>query len=77
MRGIAALFVELSEEDVDYYTKKFEQTGFTSGINYYRCFDLNWELEAPWHGDLDLVFSIPGVKEYINGGGFVGGSCGD
>ncbi|CAH1435924.1 unnamed protein product [Lactuca virosa] len=32
----------LSEEDVDYYTKKFEQTGFTGGINYYRCFDLKY-----------------------------------
>ncbi|KAI3677414.1 hypothetical protein L2E82_51699 [Cichorium intybus] len=30
----------LSEEDVDYYTKKFERFGFTGGINYYRCFDL-------------------------------------
>ncbi|XP_023768701.1 uncharacterized protein LOC111917255 [Lactuca sativa] len=72
----------LSEEDVDYYTKKFEQTGFTGGLNYYRCFDLNWELEAPWTdakvsvpvkfivGELDLVYHIPGVKEFINGGGF-------
>ncbi|CAI9292060.1 unnamed protein product [Lactuca saligna] len=32
----------LSEEDVDYYTKKFEQTSFTRGINYYRCFDLKY-----------------------------------
>lgn len=30
----------LSEEDVDYYTKKFEQTGFTGALNYYRCVDL-------------------------------------
>ncbi|KVH95065.1 uncharacterized protein LOC112527677 [Cynara cardunculus var. scolymus] len=72
----------LSQEDVDYYTKKFEQTGFTGGINYYRCFDLNWELEAPWTeakisvpvkfivGDLDLVYNIPGIKEYLHKGGF-------
>nr|XP_043606791.1 epoxide hydrolase A-like [Erigeron canadensis] len=72
----------LSEEDIDYYTHKFDQTGFTGGINYYRCFDLNWELEAPWTeakinvpvkfvvGELDLVYSIPGVKEYIHNGGF-------
>ncbi|CAI9299133.1 unnamed protein product [Lactuca saligna] len=32
----------LSEEDVEYYTKKFEQIGFTGGINYYRCFDLKY-----------------------------------
>ncbi|KAD3641530.1 hypothetical protein R6Q59_004148 [Mikania micrantha] len=73
----------LTEEDVDYYTKKFEQTGFTGGINYYRCFDLNWELEAPWTnakvnvpvkfvvGDLDLVYNIPRLKEYIHKGGFL------
>ncbi|GJW13984.1 bifunctional epoxide hydrolase 2-like protein [Tanacetum coccineum] len=72
----------LSEEDLDYYTKKYEKTGFTGPINYYRCFDLNWELEAPWTeakisvptkfivGDLDLVYSIPGVKEFIHNGGF-------
>nr|XP_043638800.1 epoxide hydrolase A-like [Erigeron canadensis]XP_043638802.1 epoxide hydrolase A-like [Erigeron canadensis] len=72
----------LSEEDIDYYTQKFDQTGFSGGINYYRCFDLNWELEAPWTeakinvpvkfvvGELDLVYSIPGNKEYIHNGGF-------
>ncbi|XP_023768703.1 uncharacterized protein LOC111917256 [Lactuca sativa] len=68
----------LSEEDVDYYTKKFEQTGFTGALNYYRCVDLDWELEAPWTdarasvpvkyivGELDLVYN----KEYVKGGGF-------
>ncbi|PSS01516.1 Lipid-phosphate phosphatase [Actinidia chinensis var. chinensis] len=72
----------LSKEDVDYYASKFEQTGFTGGINYYRAVDLNWELTAPWTGsrvkvptkfivgDLDLVYNIPGVKEYIRDGGF-------
>ena len=30
----------LSKEDVDYYASKFEQTGFTGGINYYRALDL-------------------------------------
>ncbi|XP_076916849.1 epoxide hydrolase 1-like [Bidens hawaiensis] len=72
----------LTEEDVDCYAKKFEQTGFTGGINYYRCFDINWELEAPWTnakinvptqfvvGELDVVYNIPIVKEYIHNGGF-------
>ncbi|KAK1438419.1 hypothetical protein QVD17_04228 [Tagetes erecta] len=72
----------LTEEDIDYYLKKFEQTGFTGGINYYRCFDLNWELGAAWTdgkvnvpvkfvvGELDLVYNIPGVKDYIHNGGF-------
>ncbi|XP_052208390.1 uncharacterized protein LOC127812105 [Diospyros lotus] len=72
----------LSEEDADYYASKFEQTGFTGGINYYRASDLNWELTAPWAGaqvkvpakfivgDLDLVYHIPGAKDYIHNGGF-------
>ncbi|KAI6684938.1 hypothetical protein NL676_030851 [Syzygium grande] len=72
----------LSEEDLDYYTSKFEKRGFTGGLNYYRAMDLNWELTAPWTdaqvkvpvkfivGDLDMTYTTPGVKEYVHGGGF-------
>ncbi|KAI9181969.1 hypothetical protein LWI28_020618 [Acer negundo] len=72
----------LFEEDVNYYATKFNQKGFTGGLNYYRCLNLNWELAAPWTGvqikvpvkfivgDLDLTYHIPGVKEYIHNGGF-------
>ncbi|XP_047269315.1 epoxide hydrolase A [Capsicum annuum] len=72
----------LSEEDLEYYTNKFRQTGFTGGLNYYRAMDLNWELTAPWTGvqiqvpvkfivgDVDLTYNTPGVKEYIHKGGF-------
>ncbi|WJX79792.1 hypothetical protein P8452_62875 [Trifolium repens] len=72
----------LSEEDVNYYATKFEQKGFTGGLNYYRALDLTWELMAPWTGeqikvpvkfivgDLDLTYNTPGVKEYIHNGGF-------
>ncbi|XP_051224201.1 epoxide hydrolase 1 [Lolium perenne] len=72
----------LSEEDISYYAEKFEKTGFTGGLNFYRCLDLNWELSAPWTGapvkvptkfivgDLDLTYNTPGVKEYIHKGGF-------
>ncbi|KAK2364691.1 epoxide hydrolase A [Trifolium repens] len=70
----------LSEEDVNYYATKFEQKGFTGGLNYYRALDLTWELMAPWTGeqikvpvkfivgDLDLTYNTPGVKEYIHNG---------
>ena len=27
----------LSEEDLDHFSNKFEKTGFTGGVNYYRC----------------------------------------
>ncbi|XP_077211356.1 epoxide hydrolase 1-like [Tasmannia lanceolata] len=72
----------LSEEDISYYANKFEKTGFTGGLNYYRALDLNWELSAPWTGaklkipvkyivgDLDLTYSIPSAKDYIHKGGF-------
>ncbi|KAE8728224.1 histone-lysine N-methyltransferase ATX3-like [Hibiscus syriacus] len=72
----------LSEEDVDYIASKFNQKGFTGGLNYYRAMNLNWELTAPWTrveikvpvkfivGDLDVTYHIPGVKEYIHNGGF-------
>ncbi|KAH7655046.1 Soluble epoxide hydrolase protein [Dioscorea alata] len=72
----------LSEEDINYYAAKFEKTGFTGGLNYYRCMELNWELTAAWTGtqikvpakfivgDLDLAYHFPGVKDYIHKGGF-------
>lgn len=72
----------LSKKDIDYYTARFEQNGFTGAINYYRALDLNWELTTAWVGkkvkvpakfivgDLDLVYNIPGAKEYIHNGEF-------
>ncbi|KAJ7977911.1 Epoxide hydrolase 2 [Quillaja saponaria] len=72
----------LSEEDLAYYANKFEQKGFTGALNYYRNMNLNWELSAAWTGaqvkvpvkfivgDIDLVYTTPGMKEYIHNGGF-------
>ncbi|KAJ7980295.1 bifunctional epoxide hydrolase 2-like [Quillaja saponaria] len=72
----------LSEEEANYFAEKFEKTGFTGGLNYYRNLDLNWELTAPWTGakiqvpvkfmvgDLDLTYNAPGIKDYIHKGGF-------
>ncbi|XP_010269590.1 PREDICTED: bifunctional epoxide hydrolase 2-like [Nelumbo nucifera] len=72
----------LTEEDVNYYATKFEQKGFTGGLNYYRALDLTWEITAPWTnvqvkvpakfivGDQDVTYTTPGAKEYIHGGGF-------
>ncbi|KAL5210575.1 hypothetical protein ABZP36_006198 [Zizania latifolia] len=72
----------LSEEDISYLASVYAKTGFAGGINYYRCFDLNWELMAPWTGakvlvptkfvigDGDLLYHLPGVKNYIHKGGF-------
>ncbi|KAJ0976289.1 hypothetical protein J5N97_018254 [Dioscorea zingiberensis] len=72
----------LSEEDVNYFSNKFEKTGFTGAINYYRCLNSNWELLAPWTGaqvkvptkfivgDLDLTYHYPGIQDFIHKGGF-------
>ncbi|KAK4773170.1 hypothetical protein SAY87_028189 [Trapa incisa] len=71
----------LTEEDINYYTSKYEKTGFTGGFNYYRALNLNWELMAPWTGaqikvptkfivgDLDLTYNTFGIKDYIQKGG--------
>ncbi|XP_071725304.1 epoxide hydrolase 1-like [Rutidosis leptorrhynchoides] len=72
----------LSQDDINFYTAKYEKTGFRGGINYYRNLDINWELSDPWTGrhikvpvkfivgDLDLTYNSPGTKEYIHNGGF-------
>ncbi|XP_057727778.1 uncharacterized protein LOC130943778 [Arachis stenosperma] len=72
----------LSPQDLAYYVSKFESTGFTGGLNYYRNFNLNWELHAPWSGvkikvpvkyiagELDMVYTSLGMKDYVHGGGF-------
>ncbi|KAI5650830.1 hypothetical protein M9H77_36835 [Catharanthus roseus] len=72
----------LSEEEVNFYANKFERSGFTGGINYYRAIDLNWELTAAWTGaqikvpvkfiigELDITYNGAGIKDYIHKGGF-------
>ncbi|AES82459.1 putative soluble epoxide hydrolase [Medicago truncatula] len=72
----------LSQEDVAYYASKFEKTGFSGGLNFYRNLNLNWELTAAWTGaqikvplkfitgDSDLVYTSSGTKQYIESGGF-------
>jgi pimeloyl-ACP methyl ester carboxylesterase len=34
----------LKEEELAVYVDAFERTGFSGGLNYYRCIDRNWEL---------------------------------
>ncbi|PHT82397.1 hypothetical protein T459_15412 [Capsicum annuum] len=76
----AALSSWLSEEGLDYFASKFEKTGFTGPVNYYRALPL--ELIASWTGaqvkvptkfivgEFDLVYRIPRAKEYIHSDGF-------
>jgi pimeloyl-ACP methyl ester carboxylesterase len=36
----------ISAEDFNVYVEEFTRTGFTGPLNWYRCFDRNWELTA-------------------------------
>ncbi|HEX2213314.1 MAG TPA: alpha/beta hydrolase [Mycobacterium sp.] len=41
-----ALPAWLSQDELDHYIREFSRTGFTGALNWYRCFDRNWELTA-------------------------------
>jgi pimeloyl-ACP methyl ester carboxylesterase len=36
----------LSQHEFDHYVDEFTRSGFTAALNWYRCFDRNWELTA-------------------------------
>jgi pimeloyl-ACP methyl ester carboxylesterase len=36
----------LTDDEFDYYVRQFTEHGFTGPLNWYRCFDANWELTA-------------------------------
>jgi pimeloyl-ACP methyl ester carboxylesterase len=38
----------LGEDELGVYVREFERTGFRGGLNWYRNFDRNWELLAPF-----------------------------
>jgi pimeloyl-ACP methyl ester carboxylesterase len=48
----------LTESDLDFVSSEFERTGFTGGLNWYRCIDRTWELMAPFHGQKIHVPSL-------------------
>uniref|UniRef100_A0A7N0UV40 soluble epoxide hydrolase n=1 Tax=Kalanchoe fedtschenkoi TaxID=63787 RepID=A0A7N0UV40_KALFE len=72
----------ITEEELNYYVTKYEKTGFTGGLNYYRVVNLNWELNAAWTGspvivpakfivgELDTVYNSLGAKQYVNSPAF-------
>ncbi|OAY57461.1 epoxide hydrolase A [Manihot esculenta] len=72
----------ITEEELQVYADKFQETGFTGPLNYYRAMDMNWELYAAWQGskitvpakfiigDKDIGFDISGTREYVLGDTF-------
>ncbi|KAK5784675.1 Epoxide hydrolase 2 [Gossypium arboreum] len=69
----------ITEEELQVYADKFQESGFTGALNFYRALDLNWELTAPWQGskirvpvkfmvgENDIGFDINGIRQYIEG----------
>ena len=69
----------LNEEELDFYVKAFERTGFTPGLNWYRNLSRNWEasrgvdqmvrVPALMIGAEDDVFLLPsmadGMETYV------------
>ncbi|MEU3305264.1 alpha/beta hydrolase [Streptomyces sp. NPDC006678] len=67
----------LTEADIDTLAAEFTEAGFTSALNWYRNFDCNWQLTAPWEGaqyrmpgryitgDRDLVYGFPGMDQLL------------
>ncbi|CAO2183155.1 unnamed protein product [Urochloa humidicola] len=74
----------LSEEYIAHLAAKFDETGFSGAMNFYRCLDLNWELMAPWTaakvgvptkfvvGETELAHKSKAAQEYILNGGLKG-----
>ncbi|KAK7360100.1 hypothetical protein VNO77_02076 [Canavalia gladiata] len=67
----------ITEEELMVFADKFQESGFTGPLNYYRAMDLNWELLAPWQGskitvptkfivgDKEIAFESGGIKDYV------------
>ncbi|CAA7019368.1 unnamed protein product [Microthlaspi erraticum] len=60
----------ITEEEIEVYAEKFQRSGFTGALNYYRAMDLNWEILAPWQGSKIFVPTkfIAGDKDIGNEG---------
>ncbi|HTO69402.1 MAG TPA: alpha/beta hydrolase [Myxococcota bacterium] len=57
----------LSQADLDFYTAEFARAGFRGGLNWYRNFDRNWELLAPFADSKVTVPSafIGGLRDVV------------
>ncbi|KAF3529846.1 hypothetical protein DY000_02039432 [Brassica cretica] len=60
----------ITEEEIQVYADKFQKSGFTGPLNYYRAMDLNWEILAPWQGYKIVIPTkfIAGDKDMGNEG---------
>jgi pimeloyl-ACP methyl ester carboxylesterase len=58
----------ITQDEFDHYVEEFTRTGFTAPLNWYRCFDRNWELTAPQVSGMPAAtISVPSL--------FIGGAA--
>ncbi len=60
----------MSDEELDFYVKEYERTGFRGGLNYYRSLDANWAVLrelGPQQLLAESIF-IGGEKDFLLGG---------
>jgi pimeloyl-ACP methyl ester carboxylesterase len=48
----------ISQTEFDVYVREFSRNGFTAPLNWYRCFDRNWELTATTAAETIAVPSL-------------------
>ena len=48
MKPVEKLPAWISEDELDVFATEFERTGFTGGINWYRNFRRNWQINESW-----------------------------
>uniref|UniRef100_A0A0D9Y1T5 AB hydrolase-1 domain-containing protein n=1 Tax=Leersia perrieri TaxID=77586 RepID=A0A0D9Y1T5_9ORYZ len=72
----------MTDEELGQYAEKFQKSGFTGPLNYYRMFDTDWELTAPWqdakitvpakfiYGDKDIGLKSFGTEQLVKSGAF-------
>ncbi|MDO6589144.1 alpha/beta hydrolase [Loktanella sp. D2R18] len=77
----------MGSDDLEVYINAFQQSGFTSSINWYRNLDRNWHLLADVppvikvptlmiHGDRDLIPQSENLSEFVPNVDVVSFDCG-
>ncbi|CAN6352537.1 unnamed protein product [Urochloa humidicola] len=71
----------MTDDELGQYAEKFQKTGFTGPLNYYRMLETNWRITAPWTGAKitvpvkfilsknDIGLQPLGTEKYVKSGG--------
>jgi pimeloyl-ACP methyl ester carboxylesterase len=57
----------LTESDLDYMASELKKNGFRNPLNYYRNYDRNWQMLAPWTGAVihQPALFIAGKEDHV------------